>query len=118
MMQQAGLLDTVRPVDAARLVLGGLALTRPRWLLAATGSADGLWPRRATRILGARYLVQSGLSITIGTPWTSQVDGAIDLIHAASTVGLAALFPRHRRLALTSGALAVVFAVADLKGEV
>lgn len=105
----------IRPVDAARLALGGVALIRPQWLLGVTGSDDGIWPRRVTRILGARYVVQSGLSITLGTPWTSKVDGAIDLVHAASTVGLAARFPRHRRLAIVSGALALGFAVADLR---
>jgi hypothetical protein len=47
----------VRPADAGRLALASVALARPQWLLRATGSADGTWPGRVTRILGARYVV-------------------------------------------------------------
>ena len=107
--------DGARPVDVARLCLGSIALVRPRWLLRVTGSADGTWPRRATRVLGARYVVQAAAGAWLEEGWVPEVDGAVDLVHAASTVGFALAFPRHRRLALASGALALAFAAADLR---
>lgn len=104
----------VRPVDGARATLGAVALARPQWLLRGTGSEDGRWPRVVTRVLGARYLAQSVGGLLAHRRWVPQLDGAIDLVHAVSTVGFAVGFPDHRRLALTSGALALCFAAADL----
>jgi hypothetical protein len=75
---------------------------------------DGTGPRLATRVLGVRYVVQSAAGVGLRRrpmPW---FDGAVDLLHAASMLGVARAVRRHRRLALTSGAVAVVFAVADL----
>jgi hypothetical protein len=109
---------TPRPVDLARLAFGVWALARPTDVLHLVGNDDGTGPRRATRILGARYVVQSagGLSRRPHPlPW---LDGAVDLVHAASMLGAAKVFPRHRRLALTSGAVALGFAVADLSEPV
>ena len=107
-----GRCDTARPVDLARLGLGILALARPQWLLRGTASRDGRWPRRVTRILGARYVVQSVAGSDRPRPVGAELDGAVDLVHAVTMVGFAAVFPDHRRLALTSGALALAFAVA------
>jgi hypothetical protein len=50
--------------------------------------------------------------------WVPEFDAAVDLAHALSTLGLAWVFPAHRRLALTSGALALGFAAADLTEQV
>ncbi|MCK9825021.1 hypothetical protein NOCD_16175 [Nocardioides cavernae] len=107
-------LHGVRPVDVARFALGATALLRPQWLLRSTASADGTGPRRVTRILGGRYVLQSVAGLAPSRTWVPEVDAAIDLVHAVSTVGLARSFPDHRRLALASGAVALVFAVADL----
>ena len=104
----------IRPVDASRLALGVTAMIGPGLLLRTTGSADGTWPRRLTRILGARYLVQSTASATVGARWAPEADAAVDVVHAASMLALAVVFPRHRRLALTSAVFALGFAVADL----
>jgi hypothetical protein len=108
----------VRPVDLARLALGTVALARPQLLVRATGSADGPWPRRVTRLLGARYVVQSTGGMVVRDRWVPEVDAAVDLAHALTTLGFAKIFPRHRRLALTSGAVAVAFGVADLTERV
>lgn len=111
--------EGVRAVDVARLTWGTVALLRPRWLIRAAGSADGVWPRRVTQILGARYVAQSAAGFAVSQRWVREVGGVVDLLHAASTVAFARAFPGHRRLALGSGAVAVVFAVADLsKGRV
>ena len=90
----------VRPVDAARLAIGVAGTLRPRLLIRATRSADGTWPRRLTRLLAARYFVQAVTGTAVPGRRTQEVDGAIDLVHAASTVCLAVAFPDHRRLAL------------------
>jgi len=101
-------------VDLARLAFGAWALARPTDVLHLTGDDDGVGTRLATRVLGARYVVQSAAGVGLRrrpVPW---FDGAVDLVHAVSMLGVARALPQHRRLALTSGALAVLFAVADL----
>jgi hypothetical protein len=103
-----------RPVDAARLLLGLSALVHPQALLRPAGSGDEAGVRTVTRVLGARYVVQSAVGLVLPTRRVARIDAAVDLAHAASMVGAAQVFPRHRRLALSSGALALAFAAADL----
>ena len=103
---------TRRRVDLARLGLGVAALASPRALLPS--EADTRWSRVFTRILGARYVLQSTAGLVHRRPWVPQVDAGVDLVHAATMLGLAALSQSHRRVALTSAATAVFFAVADL----
>ena len=107
-------MSALRPVDIGRLALGTVALVRPQALVRATRSADGTWPRLVTRLLGARYVVQSAGGLVVDERWVPELDAAVDLAHALSTLGFAWAFPAHRRLALTSGALALGFAAADL----
>jgi len=111
----------VRGPDLARLTLGGLCLTRPelplRWLRRGTrrpGPPGGRGTRTVVRVLGARYLVQAVGGPWLHRSWVPAVDAAVDLTHAASMVGLAAVAPGHRRIALASAAAATAFAVADL----
>jgi hypothetical protein len=104
----------LRPVDAARLTLGAVALVRPQLLIRVTGSADGTWPRRVTRILGGRYVAQSAGGALVRDRWVPALDGGVDLVHAVSMVGFALVFPAHRRLAVSSGVAALGFAAADL----
>lgn len=111
-------LATSRRVDVARFGLGVLALARPEWLVRGTGSADGTWPRRVTRILGARYVVQSTAGVVVADRWVPAADAAVDVVHAVTMLGFARLFPDHRRLALTSGVVATGFAAADLGSHV
>jgi hypothetical protein len=103
-----------RPVDLARLAFGVWALTRPTDVLRLVGNDDGVGPQVATRILGARYVVQSAAGVGLRQRPLPVLDGAVDLAHAASMLGAAKLFPGHRRLALTSAAVALGFAAADL----
>lgn len=110
---------SARPVDVARGALGVAALTRPDlFLRLSPGRAeDGTWVRRTVRILGARYVVQSAGGFALHRPWVPEVDATVDLIHAASMLGLAVLAPAHRNLTLLSAAAAAAFAVADLSGR-
>ena len=111
-------LSAVRPVDLARLGLGVAAVSQPEAFLRLTRARDGSGVRRTVRLLGARYVIQSGGGVALERPWLPEADAAVDLVHAASMVGFAAALPRHRRLALVSAAAALVFAAADLKEKV
>jgi hypothetical protein len=104
-----------RPVDLARLGLGAAALARPDLFLRLTETPDERAERTTVRVLGARYVVQSGAGIVRGRPWVRDLDAAVDLIHAATMVALAAVSPTHRRLALLSAATAGGLAAADLR---
>jgi len=109
----------MRRPDAARLALGTLALARPdtltRWSRCERSEARNhdAHVRLVVRVLGARYVVQSLGGRWLHRAWVPEADAAVDLVHAASMVALAAVAPRHRRLALASAAAATAFAVAD-----
>jgi hypothetical protein len=103
-----------RPVDLARLGFGFWALARPVDVLHLIGNDDGTGPRRATQLLGARYVVQSASGLLLRRRPQAWLDGAVDVVHAVSMLGVAKAFPGHRRLALTSGAVGLCFGVADL----
>jgi hypothetical protein len=115
-----------RPVDVARLVLGGAAMARPGLFLYLARGRVGRGERATVRILGARYILQSGAGLTLtqpwgrpwARPWVRDADAAIDLVHAATMVALATIAPTHRRLALLSAATAIGFAAADLRERI
>ncbi len=104
---------SVRAVDAMRVGLGVVALARPSVLVHVGGGHRSV-DRRAVRVLGARYLVQAAAGSLVDRPWVSRADAAVDVTHAVSMVGIAALAPRHRRIALASAVVAVAFAAGDL----
>ncbi|SDS69710.1 hypothetical protein SAMN04488570_2471 [Nocardioides scoriae] len=106
-----------RAVDLARFAVGAVALTRPQTLLMSSPGDDSDGTRRVVRILGARYVVQAAGGTLARRPWVTAVDAGVDVVHAVSMAGVAALAPRHRRLALTSLAAALVFAAADLSDQ-
>ena len=106
-----------RPVDLARLALGSAALLRPGLFLRWGRADDDPVVRRAVRVLGGRYVVQSAAGLVLRRAWVPDVDAAVDLVHAATMLGLAAVAPDHRRLALLSAVIAVGFAGADLEGR-
>jgi hypothetical protein len=120
-------MSTARPVDVARMGLGLLALTRPGLVLRLGTGPGGRGERVTVRVLGARYVLQSGSGLLLALPplgrrvrtwdhpWVRDVDAAVDLVHAGTMLALAAARPGHRRLALTSAAAATAFALADLQ---
>jgi hypothetical protein len=102
-------------VDVLRLSVGVAALGAPGVLLPS--AADTRWTRVFTRILGARYVVQSGFGLLERRAWVPAADATVDVVHAVSMLGLAAVSPRHRRVALVSAGCAVAFATLDLTEE-
>ncbi|MBV9831586.1 MAG: hypothetical protein JOZ82_08295 [Marmoricola sp.] len=107
-----------RPADGLRLTLGVVLVARPDLAVRWTDSPDGTGVRRTVRILGARYLLQSGVGLTVRRRWLRVADTGVDLIHALSMLGFARAFPDHRRMALTSAGAAVAFAALDAKEHV
>jgi len=71
------------------------------------------------RVLGARLLLQAALDATsgVGGRAVRDLDPAVELTHAASMVPVAAIWPRHRRSASVSAALATGIALLDLAGR-
>ena len=102
----------IRAVDAARLATGLTVLARPDLAVRLTGSDSDHATRRVIRILGARYVLQA--VATTGSHGRGLAGAVVDLVHAASMGPVVYLSPRHRRLATTSGVLAVLFAAGDL----
>jgi hypothetical protein len=107
-----------RPVDLARLALGTAALAGPGLFLRLGRSDDDGRARWTIRVLGGRYVVQSAAGLWLRRSPVRDADAVVDLLHAATMLGLAALVPEYRRLALLSAGAACGFAVADLRGRV
>ncbi|MFF1632541.1 hypothetical protein [Leifsonia sp. NPDC058248] len=70
----------------------------------------------ALRILGARNVVQ-GVATLATRGRLGPLGGMVDLTHAASMVGLAAVDARRRRPALLSASTAALFAAGELSGR-
>jgi hypothetical protein len=64
------------------------------------------------RVLGARQLVQAALTAVAPTGSVAGLGALVDGLHAGTNLGLAALSPRWRRLALTDAVIAAGFAVS------
>lgn len=101
-LRRADLVHTVHVLHGAGLLL------RPAAAARAGGAAPGGGTIAVARVLGARHLVQ-GLA-GLARPRWAPLGAAVDGLHALSMVGVAALDRAHRRGALTSASVAVVFA--------
>lgn len=70
--------------------------------------------RRVARLLGARQLAQAALSA--GSPGAAvlALGAEVDAAHSLTALGLAAVDPRRRRVALVDGVVAGAFAAGGL----
>jgi len=102
----------LRRLELARGAWGLACLLAPRAVLHVTRSAHpDTKARRVTRLLGARQLLQAGLSGPSPSPAILALGTWVDAVHALTATGLAALDrPRHRA-ALTDAAIASTWAV-------
>jgi hypothetical protein len=105
----------MRAASAARLVVGGCCIFSPARVLAAVGAPDQghRRVRGIARALGVRLVVQGVLDLAWGR-CTRRIDIAVELIHAASMVSAALIWPAHRRSASVSAAVATSIAVLDV----
>jgi hypothetical protein len=102
---------------AVRLVWGSALCTVPGRILVLMGGADeGLAPRRAMRVLGARHVLQALAEYRFGNE-ARRLGVGVDLLHAATDVGFGMVDGRWRRAALTDATIASGFAVAGLRGR-
>ncbi len=76
---------------------------------------DGEGFRRIIRVLGAREVAQAVICWPQPTSALLKVGAGVDVIHAASMLGLAAMSRRWRRPALLSALTATIFAAWDLR---
>lgn len=78
-------------------------------LVAGRGTAPDA---RLVRILGARQLVQGGATLIRPTRHLVAIGGGVDVIHGASMVLAAVIWPEHRTAALISAGVAGTSAAA------
>ncbi len=110
----AGPAPSRRPLEVARAAWGLALLVAPHRVLAVAGEAapDPARPRHRPR-LGARHLVQAAVSgLTPGRAVLA--DGAwVDGIHALTSLALAVVDRRRRRLGLLDAAVAASWGLAS-----
>ena len=111
-----------RGLQQARAAYGAALVVLPGpviWL--ATGQRPSRRARRVAQVLGARHLIQAGLTAAAPSPAALVAGGRVDAVHATSMLLLAAVSRAGRRAALTDAltevALAAVGATAARYGE-
>jgi hypothetical protein len=77
-----------------------------------TGRSPGRRARRVARLLGARHLIQAGVSAFTPLPGVLAVGAAADGLHAASMLMFATVGRGMRRAALTDALAEALFAAA------
>ncbi|ORW85274.1 hypothetical protein AWB92_27700 [Mycobacterium sp. IEC1808] len=97
----------------ARIVYGLVLLAAPSSLLRrASGKPATSRERAVTRILGARLLTQAAATDIRPDAVSVALGAEVDLVHAITMLGWAAVDRGARRLTLLSAATAGLFAVA------
>jgi len=103
-------------LQVARAGYGGALLIVPGPVIRlATGRPAGRRARAVARVLGARHLLQAGLTAVTGPGGTSLgVGAAVDLVHAASMAALGLADRQVRRLTLPDALIETTFAAAGV----
>lgn len=95
-----GLTELLLPDQVAEHILGHPADHRERVFI---------------RILGGRHLVQALVLLAFRGRTAHGVGASVDLIHAATMIGVAAIDPRRKVAATVNSAIATVFAAGELR---
>ncbi len=95
-------------LENVRLAWGAVELASPGMLasLVRLGRPLDRSERMVIRVLGVRQVGQGVASQLRPSAETTRLGLRVDLLHAASMVGLAIISRRHRRLALASAGIA------------
>lgn len=104
-------------VDLARTAVGATLLVRPDLPARVSGTAESDVVRTVTRVLGGRYLVQGLSAAARPGRGPRRLDPLVEGAHGLSMLGLGAVSPRYRRLALSSAAGAAAFVLLDLRAR-
>jgi hypothetical protein len=104
-------------VTLARVGYGVALVAVPGLLIGLTGQRPGRRDCAVARVLGARHLLQAGVTAAaqLADPGDSVVLGggaAADLLHATTMVALGVVDPRARRAALIDAGVETALAVA------
>jgi hypothetical protein len=104
----------MRAVAAVRALYGAALLAVPERILALYGGHPSHAAERAVaRILGARHVAQA--FVTRNGAFR-RLGAAVDVIHAASMFGLAAISEPHRQPALIDGTIAAALSITGNAG--
>lgn len=110
-------MDTARLVAAARCGWAVFLLSCPdRPVRALTGITPTEHDRRVLRVLGVRQLVQGAVGLVHPSHRVLAAGSAVDALHAASCLAVAAVDSRWRRGGLIGAMDAAAFAVAGYAG--
>lgn len=97
-----------------RLAWAGALLVAPDRLVAAAGGQTDARSRAVARALGARHALQAAVELVSWPRWR-RTGVAVDVLHAATGVALAAMDRPRRRVAITDAAIATIFALVGYK---
>lgn len=100
-----------RALGAARVAWGTALLLAPKRLVKAAGGQPDPAAVRVARLLAGRHLAQGALELAAWPRWR-RAGEAVDLLHSASLLPVAALDRRQRRALLVDSALAFGWACA------
>jgi hypothetical protein len=98
---------------AARLGWGLALLSRPGTMLTMFRASDDERARITLRILGARHVLQSALCGPRPGRVVAGVAAAVDIAHALSAIGFAALDRDRRGIAVADAAVAAGWTAID-----
>jgi hypothetical protein len=101
-----------------RAAWGGVLLGAPGSVLSITTRSDPAFlvtARTVLRVLGARHIAQAAVQARWPRPPVLALAAAVDGLHAASGIALAATDPRWRRSALFDAAVALAFALTTAR---
>jgi hypothetical protein len=106
-------------LPATRASYGAALVVAPSALIyLTTGRFPGRHARRVAQLLGARHLIQAGVSVLAPVPGVLAVGAGIDSVHATSMLVLAAADRRTRRVALADALAEALFAAVGLRSVV
>ena len=101
-------------IPLARAGYGAALLCAPGPLIrVCTGRSPGSRARRVARVLGIRHLAQAAITAAAPGPRMITAGSVIDLCHAASMLGLAAVDKSLRPAELADALVATALAVAE-----
>ncbi|MFJ8690702.1 hypothetical protein [Micromonospora wenchangensis] len=99
-----------RAALTGRVAWGGLLLFAPGILLRPVGPTSTT-ALATLRVLGARHLTQTALTLRWPVPGVLVAGAAVDAVHALTALALAAADRRQRHAALADAAVATAWAV-------
>jgi hypothetical protein len=104
----------IRSASAVLAAWGVVLVARPEAVVRAVAPGQASPPTWLVRLLGARLVVQHAAVFAVPRRGPVLAGAAVDVLHASSMAGVAALAPNHRRSALVSGSTSAASAAVGL----